>query len=184
MASKNRNQLVVLGALLVVLAATVYYVAWPAATDSGRTASRERNNRPTRKAETQVTAPEVHLDALAADRPKPNAGERNLFRFKPPPPPPPPPSLPPRTTIVAPPPVLGPPPPPPLPPIPLKLAMVVSQGNGQRIAIMSDTLGRQISGREGETIEGRYKVMRVMETSVELTYIDGRGRQTLRLGQQ
>jgi hypothetical protein len=183
MAPQNRNQLVLLGALLVVLAATVYYVAWPAAVDGGPTAARERNTRRARPAETQVTAPEVHLDALAAERPKPNATERNLFQFKPPPPPPPPPSLPPRVTVTVPPPVLGPPPPPPLPPIPLKLAMVVSQANGQRIAFMSDTLGRQISGREGETIEGRYKVVRVMETSVDLTYLDGRGRQTIRLGQ-
>jgi hypothetical protein len=44
-------------------------------------------------------------------------------------------------------------------------------------------LGRQIPGREGETIEGRYKVVRVTETSVELTYLDGRGRQTIRAGQ-
>lgn len=183
MASKNRNQLILLGALLAVLAGAVYYVAWPSTVEGGRTTTRERNSRRGRNAEAQVSAPEVHLNALAAERPKPQEIERNLFRFKPPPPPPPPPSLPPRVTIAAPPAVSGPPPPPPLPPIPLKLVMTVAQGAGQRVAFMSDTFGRQISGREGETIEGRYKVLRVLETSVDLSYLDGRGRQTIRLGQ-
>src|SRR5438874_976834 len=40
-----------------------------------------------------VAAPQVHLDALDADRPEPGAAARDIFRFrvKPPPPPPPPP---------------------------------------------------------------------------------------------
>jgi hypothetical protein len=41
-----------------------------------------------------------------------------------------------------------------------------------------------MSGKEGDTIEGRYRILRVTESSVEMVYLDGRGRQTLRAGGQ
>jgi hypothetical protein len=39
-------------------------------------------------------------------------------------------------------------------------------------------------GREGDIIEGRFRVLRVGVDSIELAYADGRGRQTIRLSGQ
>jgi hypothetical protein len=128
-----------------------------------------------------MTSPDVRLEALQAERPKPRDASRNLFRFKPPPPPAP--ERKPAPPVYTLPPQLGPPPPPPIPPIALKLTGVGSQGGGPRIAFLTDTFGRSIVAREGEAIEGRYKVVRINESSVEVAYLDGRGRQTLRAGQ-
>jgi len=126
---------------------------------------------------TSVTAPDVQLQALQEQRPQPQP-ERNLFRFKPKAPPPAP-------RAAAPPPVVavpsGPPPPPPLAPIAMRfIGLVEAPEHAQKIAILSD--GRGIyQGREGDIIEGRYRIMRIGVESVEIAYLDGRGRQTIRL---
>jgi hypothetical protein len=50
---------------------------------------------------------------------------------------------------------------------------------GGKIAVLSD--GRNVfHGREGEVIEGRYRILRIGVESVDLAYLDGRGRQTIR----
>ncbi len=71
----------------------------------------------------------------------------------------------------------GPPPP---PPITLKFIGVVEKADGTRIAVLSDGK-RPISGREGEEIEGRYKILKIGEESIDIAYIDGRGRRTIPL---
>jgi hypothetical protein len=74
----------------------------------------------------------------------------------------------------------GPPPP---PPIALKFIGIVQKTDGTRIAVLSDGK-RPISGMEGEEIEGRYKILKIGLESIELAYLDGRGRQTIRLNGQ
>lgn len=74
--------------------------------------------------------------------------------------------------------VSGPPPP---PPIPLKfIGLVKRQDDGVRIAVLSDGRGVYY-GREGDVIEGQYRLWRIGTDVVELSYADGRGRQTIRL---
>ncbi|MNC87469.1 hypothetical protein D3C83_31970 [compost metagenome] len=71
----------------------------------------------------------------------------------------------------------GPPPP---PPIALKffgLAVI----RGERVATFSDDRGNTFHGKEGDIIEGRYRVLRIGTDSVDVAYLDGRGRQTIRL---
>jgi hypothetical protein len=47
-----------------------------------------------------------------------------------------------------------------------------------RVAVLSD--GRGVyHGREGDVIEGRYQIVRIGVESIELAYLDGRGRQTI-----
>jgi hypothetical protein len=75
--------------------------------------------------------------------------------------------------------ITGPPPPPPVPPIPLKFIGTLER-NGQKIAILSDTAGHVSYGPEGATIDGRYRIIRIGAESIELAYVDGRGRQTIR----
>jgi hypothetical protein len=180
--AKQRRDLAVLAVALGVLAVTLYFTVLPRTAAVTRRASNEKGGRPSRTAGAPVTtSPDVRLEALTAERPKPRNASRNLFRFKPPPPPPPPPVRKP-PPVVTPPIALGPPAPSPLPPIALKLTGVGSQGTGPRIAFLTDAFGRSIVAREGEAIEGRYKVLRINESSVEVAYLDGRGRQTLRAG--
>jgi hypothetical protein len=132
------------------------------------------------KGPSAITAPDVHLDALADGKPKPeSAPQRDLFRFKPKPPPPAPaPPVASAPAVSAP---SGPPPPPPLPPIAMRfIGLVESPAQGQKIAILSDGRGTY-QGQEGDIIEGRYRILRIGVESVEMAYLDGRGRQTIRL---
>jgi hypothetical protein len=88
-----------------------------------------------------VTAPDVHLDALNGERPKPVGPERNLFRFKPkaPPPPPLPPARGSEPVEAAPPAPAGPPP---LPPITLKFIGTVQKDGGRTtFAVLTDLTG-------------------------------------------
>ena len=179
MGPERRNQLV-LGGVAVVLA-VVAYLAWPRTVLGPASAPNERGGVTTgrRTSEAAGATPIVHLPMLEAKRPEPVAGERNPFRFKPPPPPPPPPRVERPPTPVVP---SGPPPPPPLPPIALKFIGIVKapEQSPKEIAVLSD--GQNVfHGREGDVIEGRFRILRIGAESIEMAYLDGRGRQTIRL---
>jgi len=76
----------------------------------------------------------------------------------------------------------GPPPP---PPIPLRFIGYMDQpGETPRVAVLSDGRGNVFNGKEGDIIEGRYRVLRIGTDSADLIYVDGRGRQTIRLSGQ
>jgi len=178
----DRRRLIGLLAILVVVAGIAIWRYWP---DSGAAAGAagQSATSPARRAAgaARVTAPDVHLRALNDDKPKPdNAGNRDLFRFKPKAPPPPPPSA-----AIARPPAAdaqnGPPPPPAIAPIALRfIGLVEAPAQAQRIAILSDSRGIY-QGREGDIIEGRYRILRIGVESIDMAYVDGTGRQTIRL---
>jgi len=177
MQPERRRQLVL--AVLVAVLGVLLYRAWPQTAAPVPGASNPRSAaKPGQTAE--VAAPDVHLEALEAERPKPSGPTRNLFRFgrterpresgaAPPPPPPPPPTK----TV----PTTGGP-----PPIPLKFVGTMLVG-GRTMAVLSDASGMQrnpVYGFEGDTILGQYRLVRVSAESIEMTYLDGRGRQTIR----
>ena len=84
--------------------------------------------------------------------------------------------------VIAPPVPTGPPPP---PPIPLRYIGYLDQpGEVPRVAVLSDGRGNVFNGKEGDIIEGRYRVLRIGTDSADLIYVDGRGRQTIRLSGQ
>jgi hypothetical protein len=181
MATDRRRQLL-LAALAVVLGFVIYRV-WTATSETPARTSNERGAtaapRPGGTPAEAAPATDVHLQALDADKPKPGSRDRNLFRFKPKAPPPLPQAQ--RTS----PPVLnpvptGPPPPPPVPPIPLKFIGTLERA-GQKVAILSDSAGHVSYGPEGATIDGRYRIVRIGAESIEMVYVDGRGRQTIRM---
>ena len=131
---------------------------------------------------------DLRLERLHDEREALPESTRDPFRFRPKAPPPPPPrsaSAPGSTgsgaprppEFLPPPPPTGPPPP---PPIPVKFFGVVTI-RGQQVAAFTDTRGNTFYGKEGDIIEGRYQVLRIGLDSVELAYLDGRGRQTIRL---
>ena len=190
MATERRRQLV-LGGLVVVLIVVIVRM-WPGTSAAPpQTSNRAVSTNTPRQPEASAAAgaapaaaptpPGVHLDALRAERPKPAASERNLFRFKPKAPPPPPPApvrpAPPAAPVSTAP--AGPPPP---APITLKfIGVVEAPTHGEKIAILSDGKNPPFYGKEGAIIEGRYRILKIGVESVELAYADGRGRQTIRL---
>jgi hypothetical protein len=117
---------------------------------------------------------EVDLSALNAPKAAPQTIIRNPFRFKLKPPPPPGPlrpAVPQETESHE-----------PLPPprISLKFIGTLESQKPGRVAILSDGRGVYY-GHVGEVIEGRYRIMQIGVESIELAYLDGRGRQTIRL---
>jgi hypothetical protein len=186
MGTERRKQ-ILLGALMIALALVVYRALATSATSTESTAASNATgaNAQSRKAQGAATsAPDVRLEALNVERPKPVETERNLFRFKQKPPPPPPPMARPTGPTMATVPGLpvvpsGPPPP---PAITLKFIGVVERSGGKpKIAVLSDGQGPPMHGSEGDTIAGRYRILRIGVESIEMSYLDGRGRQTIRL---
>ena len=120
----------------------------------------------------------VRLEALEASRPEEGDSDRNPFRFQPKAAPAPPPSaFKPSPVETAP---EGPPPPPPIPPIPLKYMGSVEKPGGVKIAALSDCRAATFAAAEGETVDGRYRVVKIGIESLMIEYVDGKGRQTLR----
>jgi hypothetical protein len=183
----ERRQRYLLAGLAVVLAIglTFWLRPGPAASGPGTSNQRVRTQPGQQgKAPMAITTPDVHLEALESDRPRPGDVNRNLFRFKPKAAPPRPPDVPsPPEGWVPPPPGVPPPPAPApsLPPIALKFVGVVeAPERSLRVAVLSDPRG-VYKGREGDIIEGRYRIVRIGTESIEMSYLDGRGRQTIRL---
>src|SRR6516225_607073 len=174
----DRRKQIVLAGLVVVLAAVVYRAV---ATSPARSPSSNPARVPPAARQNgagAITAPDVHLDTLNGERPKPMDVERNLFRFKPKPPPVA--ASPGRGTpliSVAPEVTNGPPPP---PPITLKFIGTLREEGKPPIAVLSDGHGPPMYGIEGGTVAGRYRVLRIGAESIEMSYLDGRGRQTIR----
>jgi hypothetical protein len=177
--SRARPRAWLLGVLGLALVGLIAYWMWPTAPPplpASQPAARARNTRP---AGPQTVTPEdlkVRLEALQTTRPDPGEVERNPFRFRPPPPPPPPPKLP--ESAMLPPPVAMPTPPP-VPPIPLKFMGTV-EGPGIKLAALTDCKGFTYAGREGEVIDGRYRLVRIQLESIVMEYLDGTGRTTIR----
>ena len=128
----------------------------------------------------------VNLAQLSQTRGEPAEAARNPFRFRPKPAPPPPQasvSPGPAQIVTGPPAPSVPAGPPPPPPIALKFIGIVQKADGTRIAVLSDGK-RPYYGVDGQEIEGQYRILKIGQESVEIAYIDGRGRQTLRLNGQ
>ncbi len=185
MATERTRQLV-LGALVLALVAAIIRM-WPGtsaapAPASNRAAGSSAARQPLPSA-VAPAPPAVHLDALNEERPRPEASERNLFRFKqkaPPAPPQPAPVQPAQPVEAAAP--AGPPPSAAVAPITLKfIGIVETASHDERIAILSDGRNAPFYGKEGAIIEGRYRILKIGVESVEIAYADGRGRQTIRL---
>jgi hypothetical protein len=180
----RKSLLVALG---VALAGLVAYSLWPSAGGPGAP-----SNSPGGAARTQA-APgafgdpaslDVRIGRLKEPPPAPDDMERNPFRFQPkaPPPPPAPPPQQQQVQQVAPQPMLpqGPPPPPPIGQSLKFIGRLDSPSTGV-VAIFSDNHGRQPHGKEGETILGQYRIVKIGVESVTMEYLDGRGRTTLPL---
>ena len=195
--STGRPNPLLLIALAIVVAGYVVYVMFSGSptspnvptTPAGRTQG-AANGGPIDPEELDVKVEELKKAG-------PGVGEsgRNIFRFYTPPPPPPAP--PPPAAKVAPNPVFTPttPPGPPVDPGPppigntIKFIGIAETDRG-KIGAFSvwDQQTRECKatfpGREGEVIEGRYRVVRIGIESAVLEYLDGQGKATLPLNGQ
>jgi hypothetical protein len=187
---KTRPQVYVLSALVAVLAVMLYIrfgrsdAGTPAAAPAG-TATQPSNQTSGAGGRGSPAVSDVKLDALKHEQAELADADRNPFRFQPKAAPPRPVerATPPPPTYVPPPIATGPPPP---PPIPLKLVGLLTPPGTPpvRYAVLSDARGTPFYGKEGDLIEGRYRVLRIAADSIDLAYADGRGQQTLRLTPQ
>ena len=123
-----------------------------------------------------VPVVDLNLDRLRVVGGELQASTRDPFRFRPKPPPPAPRVQPP-PLVFEPPVNTGPPPP---PAIPLKYFGVITV-SGQRLAAFADGRGNTFNGKEGDILEGQYRLLRIGADWVEVAYLDGRGRQTIRM---
>ena len=170
--------LAMLGVLLVVVVIARRGES-PTSTDPRAAGGRQAATTASAK-ETPVA--DLRLDRLKAEDTELGPTTRNPFQFKAKPAPPrAEASAPKAPVVVAPPPVpQGPPPP---PPIALKYIGVLETAQG-RVAIFRDTGGDIVNGKEGDIIDGRYRLLKIGAESADLAYVDGRGRQTIRLSGQ
>lgn len=183
MTDKTRKRLGVLGLLVAVFVAVMFVVSrgeGPAGPSAPPSNQANRGGAPAAASDVA----DVNLEVLKRTPDEPTAPERNLFAFeqKAAPPPPPRETAPSPPVVSAPPVPAGPPPP---PAIQLKfIGVLESGGTVGKVAILSDGRGNTFHAREGEDVDGRYRVIRIGTDSIEMSYVDGRGRQTIRLSGQ
>jgi hypothetical protein len=181
MTDRTRKQLGMLGVLVAILVTVTFVVSrgeGPAGTSG---APSNQPGRPAGEAGVPEVA-DVNLEALKGEHDPPVGPERNLFVFRPKAPPRPVSHEAPPTPAFVP---TGPAGPPALPQIPLKYIGLLEPGGARaKVAILSDGRGSTFHAREGEVIDGRYQLIKIGTDSLELSYVDGRGRQTLRLSGQ
>lgn len=186
----SKRQIQILGGLGAVLAVVLIFQVLPMMmggdAPTAGTPAGSRAAQPVQAAQKGTLGPveDVRLAQLEQEWPAPGDTRRNPFTMAPTPPPPSAggsaSSKPVDAEPTAPAPPPGPPPPPPIPPITLKFIGVISSDSIGKIAGLSD--GKFVyRGREGQTIEGRYRIVKIGEESIQIEYVNGTGRQTIRL---
>lgn len=181
--AEQRRQLLLLGGLVVVAVAVGYSQFGGTAAEVTAPAS---NAQATGAVPARSTASLPEPLRLADLEPVPEqvAGARNPFGFgsRPAPPAPPPaPAPPPRPVVTAPP---TPPGPPPLPPIQVKFLGFVEDPSHPGKVVALGINGGVVVAREGELVDGRYRLLKVGLETIVMAYPDGRGQTTIRLSGQ
>ena len=177
----GRRRLLAAGATVALLAAALVAMqddgpAGPAGTPSNRASV-------TTARQADMPVIDVRLEVLTDRRAEPAETLRNPFRFTPMPDPAAATSG--RSAGPNTPPIPVPTGPPGPPPIPLRfIGLLDAPSQAVRVAILSDGRGHVFYGKEGDIIEGRYTVLSIGADTAELSYLDGRGRQTIRLSGQ
>ena len=183
---RDRRTLIAVAVAVILAAAGAW--AWFGPGTPRPSAVATRQSSPTRRASEQQDgalppAADVKLGSLESPRAEPADATRNPFRFER--------RAAPKTDTPessAPGPVLkpaepaaptGPPAP---PPIPLKFIGMVEKADGSKLAVLVAGEGRSpMHGKEGDIIDGRYRILKIGTESIEMVYLDGRGKQTIRL---
>jgi hypothetical protein len=180
---RNRPLLLLIGLLVVLVAVAFYEVKAPGGANGAASGGDARAAVRPGQARVSTSVPDVKLAALAAARkePAPKPSERNLFRFQmkaaPAAPVPVRPSVATATGPGAGGPAMAAPP----PPIPLKFIGIVEAPSKKLAVLMLPDTKDVFYGKEGDIIDGRYRILRIGVESIEMAYLDGRGRQAIRM---
>lgn len=183
MATNTRRQAVLLGVLVAVLLVVAWWnfivPAAPLAPPIAGSAPRGPAGAVRAPASVPGQVEPLHLARLTTEKPEPEGGERDPFRFGERS------AASPQAQVEEPAMAAAPQPqaptgPPPPPPITLKFIGLVDTSDQRKIAVLSD--GQNVFyGREGEVVEGRYRIERISAESIEMAWADGTGRQVIRL---
>ena len=180
--SSDRRRVLMSGGAIAVLA-VVMWAMWPSSPAPSASTPQQTSGAQPGAPRTPAPVAPVKLDSLSSERQEPADSDRNPFRYQPKASPPPPPRPVTTTTPVVnsePPKPVVPPGPPPPPPIPLKFIGILERANGVKWAVLSD--GKTpMHGRDGDIVMGQYRIVKIGTESIEMTYVDGRGRQVIRL---
>jgi hypothetical protein len=180
---RDRRQLLTLVALVILMAAAAWIWFGPSAQTPAAVAAgvAVRGGAAGQEA-TLPAAAAVRLSALESPRAQPSEAVRNPFRFerraapeaqKP--------ANPSESVAVQPAEPAAPAGPIGPPPMPLKFIGLVEKVDGTRWAVLALGEGRTMHGVEGAIIDGRYRIIKIGIESVDMAYLDGLGRQTIRL---
>ena len=197
-ATKGRTNplLLIVFAVLAVAFVAMKMFSGPASAPTVTTAAPNRTQGAANGAEIDPKELDVRVEELTKPAPGLADASRNPFGFyvAPPPPPapaPPQPKVTPKPMDTGAPTPVGPPQPPPPPPISdfIKFIGIAETERGKIGAIsVVDRQTRECKatfpGREGEVVEGRFRVVRIGIESAVLEFVDGTGRATLPLNGQ
>ena len=133
-------------------------------------------------AQTPDALPEpLKLKALEAVSEE-TSGGRDPFGFGIPPRPPAPPPPPPGGARPTPTPTPTPVGPPPRPPIPVKFLGIAEDPSRPGKLVSLSLNGAVVVAREGDVVDGKYRLLKVGLESIVMAYLDGQFQQTIRLG--
>jgi len=176
---RQRKQLALL-ALLIVAAVAVYLYSPGVTTEVPTQASNTPAAAPREAAPPQAAVPEPLKLAALESVAEETEGLRNPFTFGVPPRPPAPPQAPvrsePAPVVEAPRPV-GPPP---RPQIPVKFLGFAEDPSRPGKLVSLSINGVVVLAREGDVVDGKYRLVKVGLESIVMSYLDGQGQQTIR----
>jgi hypothetical protein len=72
----------------------------------------------------------------------------------------------------------------PRPPIDFRYTGAANPKGGSLIAVIIDGQGRRYYAKAGDFLEGRYHILRVDKNAIQVAYVDGTGKRTIRLTTQ
>jgi len=177
---KQRRQLWLLAALIVTAGAVYFWFPGVTAevppTASNTPAAVPRGT----AAPAQSAAPEALKLAALELVTEESGGARDPFRFGVPPRPPAPPPPPPARFTPAPEPPRAPVGPPPRPQIPVKFLGFAEDPSRPGKLVSLSINGVVVLAREGDVVDGKYRLVKVGLESIVMSYLDGQGQQTIR----
>jgi hypothetical protein len=178
---KDKHRVKILAVLLVIFGVTLvlaYQLRRPSTASAieptAQQARADGSRNPTKPSDARIRLDLVEKDPVAE-----NAGDTNVFQYRAGRAQPPAASLPPPVLITESPRPVVPPPPPPPPPIPLKYNGYANAHSGLTAFLTDDQ--KNFSAINNDVLMGRYRIVRVTTTNVEVEDLEHNRRQVLPL---
>ncbi|HUR20643.1 MAG TPA: hypothetical protein VMZ90_07535 [Vicinamibacterales bacterium] len=189
---QQRRQLITLGVVIAIGVLVYFKYPWapvpagppPVTTVVPGAASNTPAGAPRGAASSQVLPEPIKLSRLQVVNEE-TQGNRDPFGFGVPPKPPAPPPPPPAPVVIRPTPPPEPPKPtgpPPRPQIPVKFLGFAEDLSRPGKLVSLSVNGSVVLAREGDVVDGKYRLVKVGLESIVMAYLDGQGQQIIRSG--